>query len=98
MQPTRGRTLSRTLLYLSHLLWCQDHCVGCAFNQLEAKFSLAVGQFWTEFARGGAPSGGWAAFTPTAPLNMALHPDALAVEINMSKTDACALWDDVDNA
>jgi carboxylesterase type B len=85
----------------------KERCVGCAFDAREAKFALAIGAFWTNFAATGDPNGGshertamaavrWPAFTESTPQNIVLHPDATRVESNMGRTKACALWDEVE--
>ena len=74
--------------------------MGCAFDQREAGFSLAMGEFWSHFAQHGAPTadGAWPAFTAGAPRNIYLKPDDIKVETNLGRGEACALWDDVARA
>jgi carboxylesterase type B len=75
----------------------KERCTGCHFNHDEGEFSFDIGRFWTEFARSGAPakSDQWPAITPLALQNIYLQPGAIAVEKDASRTEACALWDEV---
>jgi len=81
----------------------EKRCVGCQFDKQEAALSAAVGQFWSDFARTGAPGTheAWPAFTAADPNNIVLEPlsqdgSPFIVEQNMGRPDACALWDEVE--
>ena len=81
------------------------HCTGCHFNETEASFSDAIGTFWSTFARTGSPAPPsdekrWppAVVEGGVHRNVLLHPDAIAVETDMGRAAACALWDDVAEA
>jgi carboxylesterase type B len=74
------------------------HCFTCHFDAREARFSLAVGKFWTQFAATGAPGAAWPAFTPTARKNIVLRPSSAGIfeaEEDVGRPEACALWDEV---
>jgi hypothetical protein len=74
----------------------KERCVGCAFDAREAPFSLAVGRLWSAFAAAGAPPRAeWPPFTADAPRDLVLHPEALRLEANIGRPQACALWDEV---
>jgi len=72
----------------------QERCTGCAFDTREAPFALAVGRLWSSFASG-SRSPEWPPFTAAAPRDLVLHPDAQRLEVNLSRPEACALWDEV---
>jgi carboxylesterase type B len=79
----------------------EERCVGCSFDPKEAAFSDAIGRFWTAFASSGDPSSAalaWQPFTASSRQNIFLRPDAITMERDLGRPDACKLWDAVDKA
>jgi hypothetical protein len=77
----------------------KKRCTGCAFDAREAAFSRAIGGYWTQFARAGAPANGseWPAVSPTAAQTEGIYLRAgeVATERDGGRPEACELWDDV---